>query len=199
MHSAEPQVYASLGNPSESGAQQEDELLAEIGNWQEDIDVLLDANQPTQGVEEVNIGELPSQLADWCKCASTEAASSLAKKAGGLLPRNPPVNLQKLRRRSSGSSTNVAKSKHKAGSGGWLSAPISSTWSLLSSLRPKGSTPDKRSSQSGRDSKVARSERYHGGDEVPGGGLHRRKSEVFVDRRKPDNVRRSSSYVETSQ
>ena len=153
---------------SEQHAQDEHALLAEMSEWNESINGVLDAD----GVQEVNVSELASSVAGWCKDAGTEAATSLAKKATSILPRNQrsqqvnaqmrhttmregilgggdmAENLPQTRRRTSTSTAVRAKSGETApkaaARGSWLSTKISSILSIVAASPLKSSKGETR-------------------------------------------------------
>ena len=180
-----PAVWTSLGNPSsEAGAQDEQELLAELGEWHNDMAGLIDAT-----AEEVNVGELPGQLAGWAKSAGTEAASSLTKQAVSFLPRNPP-SLPMLRQRGTGVSD--TPSKRTASSRGWLSGTVSGAMALLSgSPHKRKNRPYDQCAPDVRGTRVGR----HGLDErvIGGSGAVRRNNSDPAERLKSDRTRHGPS------
>jgi len=100
------------------GEQDERALMVEMSEWHESINDLLHEDAPTQqGIQEVHVGELASDLASWCKDAGSEAATSIAKKASSILPKSGPGGLR----------------RKGAGASGWLSA----TWTLLTGWHGK--------------------------------------------------------------
>jgi hypothetical protein len=170
-----------------------DELLAQMGDWDKHINSVLDASAASnQGVEEVHVGELASSVADWCKGASTEAATSLAKKAKSLLPREPPVSLKHMRQRTTGASTRAPPSddfSHQQGAGGWLSGTISSTVSFLSGSHAKSGNTDRCSSRSGGQRENHGENRRSDGGGEP---LRRQHSDIRYDRPKSERPKASS-------
>jgi len=183
-----PSVFSNLPGLAEEGVQDEQALLAEMGEWHQHLDHLLDANVR----QEVQVAEMAKDVAGWCRGAGKDAAASLARQATSLLPRNlPATSLQHLRQKSS-----PAKGKGTAAKRaprGWLS----STFLLLTGSPAKAQRSEGRSSRAERVGSSQRSERYTVGADEP---LKRMMSDAgprsSYDRPKSDRVRRSKSDVD---
>lgn len=140
--------------------------MAEMSEWHESISDLLHDDVPTQqGIQEVHVGELASDLASWCKDAGSEAATSIAKKATSILPKSGPGGLR----------------RKGAGASGWLSATLSSTMSLLTGSPGKADRRGLSRSVRGRDGLGERGERSRdplGNRGAADGGLRRQRSDM---------------------
>jgi len=172
-----PSVFSNLPGLAEEGVQDEQALLAEMGEWHQHLDHLLDANVR----QEVQVAEMAKDVAGWCRGAGKDAAASLARQATLLLPQNlPATSLQHLRQKSS-----TAKEKGTAAKRaprGWLS----STFSLLTGSPAKAQRSEGRSS---------RAERV-GADEPLKRMMSAAGPRSSYDRPKSDRVRRSKSDVD---
>jgi len=197
----------------EQGAQDESALVAEMNEWHEAINDLLDADAPSaQGVQEVHVGELASSMASWCKDAGSDAATSLAKRATSILPKS--TSGAGLRRKGSGApgeargAAKGAAATRRADAGGWLSATIASTVSLLTRSPGKADKLGRQRAMrdgDGLGERGERGERLRDGRAAADGSLRRQRSDLgprpasSSERPKSDRdlrVRRSQSDLD---